>query len=389
MQSTSADPLHARLLTFFPDLERVRPDLFVVGGAIRDAMMGVDPFDVDLVGADVRAAAEEFAKVKDARVIELGREPFTIHRVPLGDYYYDFSERFGATLDEDLARRDFTVNAMAYSVRERRLIDPFGGERDVRGKIVRMIAPSNLDDDPLRELRAVRIATRYGFTIEESTLAAIRMRAGQLATVAAERVTYEMNAILSRSSRYHGVELLRQTGIDCVIFGAPIEKAKAAALLRASGSDPVEAFAILLAGAAREEIESFAERWRWSDAARRDVIRLVALVKCLADGTCSSAGQLGVMLYDAGEQTARRAVVVLTGMGYDRIAHAVGTMVKLRGREIFGAEPLLSGEQIQVIAGIEPGPAVGRGKRALLEAQLRGEVTTREAAEAYVKALRL
>lgn len=385
MQPVPVDAWRALLLTFFPDLQRVRRDLFVVGGAIRDAMLGVDPFDVDLVGAEARAAAEEFARAKEARIVELGREPYTIYRVPLGDYYYDFSERIGATLEEDLSRRDFTVNAMAYSVEEQRLVDPFDGERDLKAKIIRMISPSNLEDDPLRSLRAVRLATRYGFTVEEATLSAIRLRAGLLANVAAERVTYEMNTILSRTSRYHGVELLRQTRIDSVIFGAPVEESKAAALLRAAGSDPIEAYAILLAGKSGEELEAFAERWRWSDAARRDVVRLVALVKCLTEGSCSSAADLSVMLYDAGEETARRVIVVLTGMGYERIALATQTMIAHRGREIFGAEPLLSGEEIQSIARIGPGPAVGRAKRALLEAQLRGEITTRDAAENYVR----
>src|SRR5512140_1898355 len=181
MQAPPVDAWRARLLTFFPDLPRVREDLFVVGGAIRDAMLGVDPFDVDLVGENARGAAEEFARTKEARVVEFGREPFTIYRVPLGDYYYDFSERVGLTLEDDLARRDFTANAMAFSVAGQRLVDPFGGERDLRAKIVRMLAASNLDDDPLRSLRAVRFATRYGFTVEEGTLAAIRMRAGLLA----------------------------------------------------------------------------------------------------------------------------------------------------------------------------------------------------------------
>lgn len=389
MQSASSDSLRARLLASFPDVERLRPGLFVVGGAIRDVMIGVEPFDVDLVGIDALQAAEEFARLKETRVVQLGREPFTVYRVPLGDYYYDFSERIGSSLEEDLARRDFTMNALAVSLADDRLVDPFGGENDIRAKLVRMVSESNLDDDPLRILRAVRLATRYGFTVEEKTLSAIRSRAGSLENVAAERVTYELNAILSRASRYHGVELLRQTGIDRVILGAHVTEQQVAALLRATGSDPIEGAAILLAGRPREDVEAFAERWRWSDAARRDVIRLVTLVKCLTDRTCSSAADLAVMLYDGGEATARRAVVILTGMGYERIAQAVETLIARRGREIFSAEPHLSGEEIQAIAHIDPGPEVGRAKRALLEAQLRGEVATRDDAVALVKGLEL
>lgn len=385
MQSASSGSLHARLLTLFPDLERVRQDLYVVGGAVRDVLIGVDVVDVDLVGTDARNAAEEFARAKEARVVELGRDPFTIFRVPLGDHYYDFSERIGTTLHDDLARRDFTLNAIACSLADDELIDPFGGESDIRSKLVRMITASNLDDDPLRILRAVRLATRYGFTIDDRTLEAIRERAGALSNVAAERVTYEINAILSRTTRYHGVELLRQTGIDRAILGAPIDERKSAALLHATGNDPIVALAILLSDWSRGQIDAHAERWRWSEAARRDLTRLVTLIRTCTGTGCSSAADLAVMLHDAGEETARRAVSVLTGLSFERFAHAIETMVARRGREIFGAEPLLSGEEIQQLTRTIPGPAIGRAKRALLEAQLRGAVSTREEAEAFVR----
>ena len=100
-----------------------------------------------------------------------------MYRVVRAGRVFDFSERVGVTLDDDLARRDFTINAMALDLSLPAIHDPFGGRGDLASGIVRMVNEQNLEDDPLRLLKGVRMAVQCSFDIEPATVQAIRKRA--------------------------------------------------------------------------------------------------------------------------------------------------------------------------------------------------------------------
>ena len=337
------------LLRTFPRLKALPPGVLVVGGAIRDLLLGVQPGDVDLTCDDPKACAERIG----GRVVTLGRDELTAFRVTFAGRVYDFAE---ATT---LARRDFTINAMAVDLATGELLDPHGGRDDIREKVVRMIDPKNFDDDPLRTLRGVRMAVRYGFDIESRTVAAIRDRAARIADVAVERVTYELNAVFSAGAFRRAVELLHETALDVPLFGAALDASR----FHADDVPLAAAYALVV-----RDARAHAERWRWSEATLRDVQTLQRLAE----------QHDALTLYEAGE----------------RVGHQLSPMLRALGRpddvlptdSIFETEPLLDGAQIAELAGLAPGPEVGERKRALIAAQLSGEVRTHAEAIAFVRA---
>jgi tRNA nucleotidyltransferase/poly(A) polymerase len=336
--------LRTRLLELFPALAKLPPRCYVVGGAIRDLVIGRTPADADVASVDAHRAAQALGR----KVIRLGREQLSAYRVVDGPHVYDFAELEGGDVAVDLARRDFTMNAMALDWDRDALLDPHGGQRDAQAGVVRMVRASNFDDDPLRTLKGVRMAVKYGFTIDGATLAAIRERAGKIREVAPERVTYELSVIFSSGAFRRAMALLEETGLGAVLGLTP-----------RNGSDELS----LAAALARivDDPRAYAERWRWSESLLRDVLTLQRLV----------ASHDRVALYDAGEPVARQLPPLLPDETLDW--------------PDFSIKPLLSSEEI----GVPPGPELGRVKRALLEAQIRGQVRTREEARAYLSAVTL
>lgn len=335
--------MRTRLLELFPALAKLPPQCYVVGGAIRDLLIGRAPADADVACVEPLAAAQTISR----RVIRLGKEHLSAYRVVDGPHVYDFAELLGGDIDVDLARRDFTVNAMAVDLDRDVLLDPHGGQRDAADGVVRMVRASNFDDDPLRTLKGVRMAVRYGFAIEDATMEAIRARAAKITEVAPERVTYELSVIFSSGSFKRAMGLLEETGL-----------AAALGLTPRAGDDELSlaaALALLVA-----DPRAYAERWRWSDALLRDVLTLQRLI----------GPHDRVALFDAGESVARQLPPLLRAHGRDDALDLPD----------FSLKPLLSGDEI----GIPPGPELGRAMRALLEAQVRGDVQTREDAQRFL-----
>src|SRR5581483_5070531 len=236
-----------------------------------DLLLGATPLDVDVECDDPLACATAIGKV-----ITLGRGDLSVYRVVIDDRVYDFSRK------TDLGRRDFTINAIAMDLTTGELRDPFEGQEDIRGRVVRMIHAHKLDDDPLRMLRAVRLAVRLDFTIDEPTITQIRRRAAKIVTVAAERVTYELHAIFSAGKFRRAVRLLNATALDEPLFGYSIDPER----FHDDDVSAAAAYALVV-----RDVRAFAKRWRWSDALLRDVLTLQKLMR---DPNL-------VALYDAGE----------------------------------------------------------------------------------------
>ena len=340
--------LRDELLARFPGLTRVPPGSYVVGGAVRDLLFGADPVDVDVAAPDPLAAAQSISR----RVIRLGTEDhLSAWRVVAGGHVFDFAQILDGSIEADLRRRDFTVNAIAVSLDDGTLLDPHGGNCDLSEGLVRMIEPSNFDDDPLRCLKAVRMAVRFGFTIDPPTLAAIRSRADRIQDVASERITYELSVIFSTNRFREAVRLLHETGLDVPLFGRE--------LTATFHTDRVPlAAALALVGGLQ---------WRWSTFIRRQVEALQRLA--------AMEGDRRVALFDAGEETALQLPPLLRALGRDANVPMPD----------FSIRALLSGEEISEMTGLPPGPGLGEIKRGLLEAQIRGEVSSRGEAEAFVR----
>lgn len=193
----------ASLSLSFPDLpwdlDLLPTSAYLVGGAVRDALLGRKGAYVDLdfvVPEKSVETAQQIANYHHAGFVVLD-EARQIARVVFPQGTLDFALQEGATLDKDLHRRDFTINAIAYNLRQQQAIDPLGGIQDLQRGIIRMVSPENLKDDPLRLLRAYRQAAQLGFQIDNDTREQIRLLAPLIAKIAAERVQSEFNYILA------------------------------------------------------------------------------------------------------------------------------------------------------------------------------------------------
>ena len=183
---------------------------YAVGGCVRDQALGIVPHDYDVCTA---AFPGEMKRVfREERTLETGLKHGTLtvlmDGMPLeittfrqdGEYRdgrHPDSVQFTRRVEDDLARRDFTINAMAYSP-SRGLVDPFGGREDCAAGVIRCVgqAEKRFQEDSLRVLRALRFSARLGFTIEEKTAAALYTEKAGLRRISRERVAAELNGLL-------------------------------------------------------------------------------------------------------------------------------------------------------------------------------------------------
>ncbi len=204
-------------------------EIALVGGPVRDAFLGRSSADFDFATSAAPNESERIlGRWGDARW-DMGREFGTIGAkkgdlaVEVTTYRadtYDTESRkpavaFGDSLEGDLARRDFTVNAMAVRLPSREFIDLFGGLRDLAAGVLRTpIAPEvSFGDDPLRMMRAARFASQLGFEVEAATFEAIRSLAGRISIVSAERVRDELTRLMLSASPRAGLTLLVDSGL--------------------------------------------------------------------------------------------------------------------------------------------------------------------------------
>jgi tRNA nucleotidyltransferase (CCA-adding enzyme) len=213
-------------------LEAAGFEAWCVGGAIRDALLGDHPLDWDLATtATPKQVIDLFGRRRTIPVgIDFGTvsvldEAGTAHEITTfrRDVRTDGRHaevEFGVSLRDDLARRDFTINAIAYRPKTRELSDPFDGQADLAAKVVRAVgdAEQRMREDRLRALRAIRFASRYGFTIEPATRAAIEHSAPHLTRLSAERVQQELVKTMEQVERpSQALRLWKETGALAVL----------------------------------------------------------------------------------------------------------------------------------------------------------------------------
>ncbi len=182
-------------------LEFLPQPAYMVGGAVRDALLGRtrEYLDLDFVlPQDAVQVAHKIANHYKAGFVLLDAER-QIARVVFPNATVDIAQQEGTSLATDLHRRDFTINAIAYNPHTQEIVDPLGGYTDLQQGILRMVSPTNLEDDPLRLMRGYRQAAQLGFTIEEETQTTIRDLASYIENVSAERVRVEVGYLLQNS----------------------------------------------------------------------------------------------------------------------------------------------------------------------------------------------
>lgn len=174
-------------------LKNYDEDIYLVGGAVRDYLLGKTTCDKDILVNNAESFAKEFARKNNATFITLDSEN-KIYRVVLRDKinYLDITEPIEGSLEKDLRRRDFTINAIAINLKTKEIIDINNGQEDIKNRVIRSISEDNLVDDPLRILRAFRFSATLGFEIEQGTLEQIKRHKDLILNPAKERVNYEI-----------------------------------------------------------------------------------------------------------------------------------------------------------------------------------------------------
>ena len=200
------------------ELKKAGFQAYLVGGCVRDFLREVEPEDWDIA---TNATPEDIVKLfpksfyenkfGTVTVNEIEITPFRIEE-KYTDKRHPDEVKWAKTIEEDLARRDFTVNAMAMDVK---VIDPFNGKKDLEDKIIRAVGKpeDRFSEDALRMIRAVRFAATLGWNIESETAKAIKKNAPWLQAISKERIRDEFLKIIMAPHPSSGVELLRQTGL--------------------------------------------------------------------------------------------------------------------------------------------------------------------------------
>ncbi|MFE2420458.1 CCA tRNA nucleotidyltransferase [Streptomyces hokutonensis] len=438
--------------------------LALVGGSVRDALLGRLGNDLDFttdarpedVLKIVRPWADAVWEVgiafgtvgvqKDARVGGVDRS-FQIEVTTYRSEAYDRTSRkpevsYGDSIEEDLVRRDFTVNAMAVALPEKEFVDPYGGLGDLAARVLRTpgTPEASFSDDPLRMMRAARFAAQLDFEVAPEVVTAMKEMSGRIEIVSAERVRDELNKLILSAHPRKGLALLVDTGLaDHVLPELPALRLESdehhrhkdvyehtlivleqAIELEENGPDLTLRLAALLHDIGKPRTRRFENDGRvsfhhhevvgakmtkkrmlalkYSNELVKDVSRLVELhLRFHGYGTgewtdsavrryVRDAGPLLDRLHkltrsDCTTRNKRRAAAL--SRAYDGLEERIAQLQEQE--ELDSIRPDLDGNQIMEILGVTPGPVIGRAYKFLLELRLENGPMEHEAAVAALK----
>ena len=323
-------------------------DAWVVGGAVRDELLGRPLVDLDVACRDPERAARAYAGRTAARGVFPLSERWGAWRVALEDGRTADFTALRDGIETDLATRDFTINAMAVPLAGDGLVDPFEGRRDLTARILRAVSPSVFSDDPLRLLRAVRLEEELGFRLDAETERLAREHAPLVAEPAGERILDELFRLSAA-----GYRRLEALGLLEPLGGRVDERLERA--------DTPELRLVAVFGAN-------VERFPLSNELRRFAATLLR-ASPPTDGSPRA-------LHRFRRATEPFAVDALKLLGAGDFMDAVR---EARARD--PAEPLLRGDEL----GLPPGPEIGRLLELVEEERAAGTISTKEEALELVR----
>ena len=377
--------------------------LYLVGGSVRDLLLDRAQLDVDLaVEGDAALLAAEVAGAVEARLVIHPRFGTATLRLPASDggqvsgpeVTLDLAqardehyERPGAlpsvrpaTIDRDLARRDFTVNAMALilaGTETGRLLDPHGGQQDLAARRLRVLHDRSFQDDATRMLRGFRYEGRLGFRFEAATQRLLRRNLSYLDTVSGPRLRRELLAILAEDQPERVLARGQTLGVLSALHPAlSLNRRRVAAFVAArdrslASLDDVY-LCLLTAEAAQAQVEEAILRLSLHAAfarALRDAARLRERASQLAAPNLRPSQVVSTLEPFSAAAVAAQALLQPPGVVRERLWHYLEHWRYRR--------PALRGRDLQAL-GVEPGPAMGRMLAQLRAARLDGEAQGRE-----------
>ncbi|MCC7492098.1 MAG: CCA tRNA nucleotidyltransferase [Fimbriimonadaceae bacterium] len=369
----------------------------VVGGSVRDRLLGRGVVDFDLITTDALELARWCARRLEAWCITLDDERGTARLITRDRALQcDFAERQGS-LDADLRQRDFCINAIACELVEwptaaPHWVDPTGGLADLAARQIRLAAPGSLAADPLRCVRAYRFAAQLGFELHPTTRAAVAATAGRLSEVAAERVWQELRLWLAAP---HCAAALADSAADGLL-GRLLPEVPPTHLARLPAGEawlarlaacepawmtaeerlPLWRLAVLLGQPPAAVVHALVDRLRLS---REQARRLLAWTQPLAG---SGPPELAALVLRNGAESYGTLLQAVVSGELDEPAAAAGLgLLTEQVLPAWRATPWVSGRDLQQ-AGWQPGPAFGPALERARLAQLSGAAADAAAARA-------
>ena len=375
-------------------------EAYIVGGCVRDMIMGRKPGDWDITtSARPEETKKCFKRTFDTGIkhgtitvlLEGGSYEVTTYRIE-GEYTdcrHPDEVVFTRDIHEDLLRRDFTMNAIAYHPREG-FIDPFGGRDDIEKKTIRGVGfpDERFREDALRMLRAVRFAAQLGFSVEEETWKALKNRAELIKKVSAERIREELQKLIM-SGRPEKLSLLAESGLMGYIWPSladELEKysAETAGELAASEAVPALRWALFLRRLGTAEAQSLMKGLKFDTKTMKSVCAVIAEEKT---GVDVSPYGVKKTLNRLGDENYGLFLKYSLAIGDERAGEAEKVLEEIRKRgECVGLKDLaLNGTDIGKM-GVKDGRLIGEILSALLdEAQKDNENNKREILEDIVR----
>jgi tRNA nucleotidyltransferase (CCA-adding enzyme) len=369
--------------------------VWIVGGAVRDAVMGRPVPEIDVaVGGDAQALAAALEQHGEGRAVFLSedRPGPRVFRMA-GRRPIDVAEVEGGTIETDLGRRDFTVNALAVDLEDGSLLDPFGGVLDLSRRRLTCIRAANLLEDPLRALRAARLLASHGLVPDRATLAAARAAAPRMTGVAVERISSELSRLLESPRAAPALAWTANSRLLGSALGRDLKADRAAALARSLRVLDDPATRRLPAGrrrrlrvamlAMRLDMDARnARRWlsrrRWARREAEEIAQLIDLA--------GRAGRIGGRrdawrwLLDAGDLAADAVHLVARAIpGARRRVARLSRMARAPLRRV-----RVTGADVMNWCAISPGPAVGVLLDEIRVAAAAGEVKNRREARNWL-----
>lgn len=201
--------------------ENFTNEIYLVGGSVRDYLMGIESHDRDIIvmDEDAKNFSLKLQKLFDATFVPLDEEN-KIYRLVMSDKinYIDITNPVGGTIEKDLMRRDLTINAIAVNINSGEVVDISGGVTDIKNKCIHCVNEQNFVDDPLRLLRVYRFQSLYNFSIAPETLSAICKYVELIKKPAFERINYEVLRLFSGRYAHVALENMNKTWLLEEIF---------------------------------------------------------------------------------------------------------------------------------------------------------------------------
>jgi len=377
--------------------EALGQGLYLVGGVVRDLLLGYSSFDVDLVvEGDAMTLAQQVTEIGSAKTILHPR--FGTAKLSLGDFVIDLASarnetyaRPGAlptvtpgTIKDDIFRRDFSINAMAISLAPGnygQLIDPYRGKEDLEHRLIRILHPRSFIDDATRILRAIRYEQRLGFELEPQTAQLLKRDIDMLDTISGDRIRHELELILKEKYPEHVLNRLRRLGV-LKRLSLPLnsdewiaDKFGKARRLSSSAQMVPLYFCLLACSLSQQENEQFLHRVSMPKRlaqALRDTLDLKARLPLL-DRPSMKRSEVYYLLTDY-DPSAIQANAIASESS--TVYHHLSLFLN----ELRYVKTHLRGEDLAKL-GIPSGPEVGEILRKLLKARLDGETKTKEEEE--------